>query len=219
MRDSHSASKHRRSAFTLIELLACIVIISLLASLVFVLVARSLDKARSARSLSNMRQVGLAVHLFSQDNKRALPCGWNAISKKSWTQQLEGYLGEPTHLICPLMLARDGNSNQRTSYAMNNNLGDRPNKEAWEGISLLSQAVAPESTAVLFNSFYEPGTTTWKFSATGSLAFNEVKPADGIHVHVLFLDNSVKPIPKDDDRLPGGTLPSGRSRQHFWLGK
>lgn len=57
-----------RRAFTLIELLVVITIIAVLAAILFPVMASAKNAAKGAACLSNMRQIGLAAHLYLSDN-------------------------------------------------------------------------------------------------------------------------------------------------------
>ena len=57
-----------RAAFTLIELLVVIAIIALLAAILFPVFASAREKARSSTCLSNLRQIGVGLLTYAQDN-------------------------------------------------------------------------------------------------------------------------------------------------------
>ena len=67
------SSPRRHKAFTLIELLVVIVIVAILAAVAFPVYNTVMVKSRQTATLSNMRQVGTAFILYSQDNNYQLP--------------------------------------------------------------------------------------------------------------------------------------------------
>ena len=63
----HSTGWHTRGAFTLVELLAVIACIALLAGLLLPSLSRARGSAKSAQCTSNLRQLGLAAHMYWDD--------------------------------------------------------------------------------------------------------------------------------------------------------
>ncbi len=60
-------------AFTLLELLVVVAIIAILAAFLLPVLHRSKQKAQSISCVSNLRQLGMAVRLYADENQNRLP--------------------------------------------------------------------------------------------------------------------------------------------------
>ncbi|MBV9468622.1 MAG: DUF1559 domain-containing protein [Abitibacteriaceae bacterium] len=92
-------SKAARSAFTLIELLVVIAIIAILAAILFPVFAKARENARRASCSSNLRQLGLALVQYAQDNDETYVL--NGGGKPTWQDLLQPYMKSDEILICP----------------------------------------------------------------------------------------------------------------------
>ena len=76
------------SGFTLVELLTVLGIVAVLAGILIPVVSKMRERARSVECLNNLRTIGVAMHLYANDNKGCLPIV--SSSSSNWVYLLTG---------------------------------------------------------------------------------------------------------------------------------
>src|SRR5262245_35215535 len=69
----HRSTRLRLASFTLIELLVVIALIAILAALLLPALSGAKERGKITQCLSNLRQIGVAVKLYADDNASTYP--------------------------------------------------------------------------------------------------------------------------------------------------
>jgi prepilin-type processing-associated H-X9-DG protein len=131
-----------------------IAIIAILAAILFPVFAQAREKARAITCISNMKELGLATLMYTQDYDEHTPFGeWsNGTGWQGWYSGWAGliypYVKSAGVYVCP----DDPNPYDLYSYAMNNNF-EEPDNGGSDGQSIASWA-APASTIMYFEQSY-----------------------------------------------------------------
>ncbi len=107
MRPISNISRKNRRAFTLIELLVVIAIIAILASLLLPALARAKESAKRIACVNNLKQLGLSVTMYADDNDGNYPVRGDTSTSTSnyWPLLLHPYYVDTKILYCPSDIA------------------------------------------------------------------------------------------------------------------
>jgi prepilin-type N-terminal cleavage/methylation domain-containing protein/prepilin-type processing-associated H-X9-DG protein len=139
----------RRAGFTLIELLVVIAIIAVLAAILFPVFAQAREKARGAACLSNLKQIGTAWRLYTQDYDEMFPTSDPGDVANMWVPG-----GQSQSLRCADMKDRGGYGgwvgNLLLPYARNNTIFQCPSNPHLYAVNTGSGCAGPKGNDEAF---------------------------------------------------------------------
>lgn len=197
--------RNARRGFTLIELLVVIAIIAILAAILFPVFARAREKARQTSCLSNLKQLGLAMLMYTQGYDEMLPAvrrdhaapypwpsGANN-NRGTWAVNIYPYVNNIQVYNCPSTSLRwIGNWNHmRPAYGYNEHIANRS----------MAEITRPAETLVLVDTFANPalhnnnGGYSWRVQQTYRGWDNATGIIEGRHndgANIAFADGHAK---------------------------
>jgi len=141
-----------KKAFTLIELLIVIAIIAILAAILFPVFGRARENARRSSCQSNLKQIGMGILQYVQDNDERYPQRADAVN--TWRTAIYPFVKSTQLYSCPSnksnkLVSTADIAGINASYSCNKNIFANPGNTGYA----VSAFVAPSQLIAVSESF------------------------------------------------------------------